>query len=287
MLAVQGPVSPRKIILQIDGSLSHRSELERAISHVRPGTIVHSFDDGPSALEHLTLCGDGRTKPHLVLLSHWLPGEMDGYEVLQKVRALALLRTLPVILVHSDEKQEDVARAQALGASAYMRKPVEKRQYHEFARQIVDESWSEVGPKLTGNHLALSGSALGSPPTMALQTDVASLLHPTDGEQTLLQKVVNFLGWCQDKAEASLDPFQVAFAKACRAHKLTAAQARRSGGSQPLREARRLVVIDLLIEKWPDETLLEEMAALNPTELKRIKARARAKVGPKLDLCRR
>ncbi len=224
--------------------------------------------------------------PNLVLLSRLLPGTMDGYDLLQKVRAFAHLRTLPVIFVHSDDLAEDIARAHELGASAYLRKPVEKGEYPEFARQIFAESWSEAGPKLSLNQLAFSDRALGSSPSMAIQTDVASLLHPADGEHSMLQKVVSFLGWCQDKAEASLDPFQVAFTTACRRHKLTPAQGRRSGGSQPLREARRLVVIDLLIEKWPDETLLEEMAALNQTELKRLKARARAKVGPKLDLGR-
>lgn len=75
--------------------------------------------DGGMALNRI-----GEIKPTLMLLDLGLP-VIDGFQVLQTLRAHALWRKLPIIVLTARHNAEDVRRALALGASDYMVKPFE------------------------------------------------------------------------------------------------------------------------------------------------------------------
>ena len=51
-----------------------------------------------------------------------MPG-IDGFELLSAIRDNPKLRIIPVVVVSSSTNPEDVARAYALGANAYVAKP--------------------------------------------------------------------------------------------------------------------------------------------------------------------
>ena len=117
---------------------------------------------------------------------------------------------------------------------------------------------------------------------MALQNKVAQFFDPSAGEQSIFQRFLGFLDYCKQSALEAQDPFLLSFSQACRRHRLTPTQAMQTGGSHRLLANRRAVQVELIAEGWPDETLAE-MFHLSRTELKRLHAQARAKVGPKLD----
>jgi CheY-like chemotaxis protein len=75
--------------------------------------------DGVGALEYLH---SERTAPELVLLDLHLP-RLDGFEVLERLRADKRTRTLPVVVFSSSQATKDVERARQLGANGYLRKP--------------------------------------------------------------------------------------------------------------------------------------------------------------------
>jgi len=58
----------------------------------------------------------------LVLLDIMMP-EMDGFEVLERMRKDPALRTIPVIMISAVDEIESVARAIELGAADYLPKP--------------------------------------------------------------------------------------------------------------------------------------------------------------------
>ncbi|QPF76297.1 PAS domain S-box protein [Roseateles sp. DAIF2] len=62
--------------------------------------------------------------PALVLLDINLP-EMDGYEVLRRLRADPATRALPVVAVSANAKAEDLARGRAAGFDDYLTKPLD------------------------------------------------------------------------------------------------------------------------------------------------------------------
>lgn len=60
--------------------------------------------------------------PDIALLDLGLPG-MDGYEVLEKVRAHPVLEKLPVIIMTGRSQAHHMTRGLALGADGYVTKP--------------------------------------------------------------------------------------------------------------------------------------------------------------------
>lgn len=90
--------------------------------------------DGAAALDFLLATGqhadrEGAALPRLVLLDINLP-KMDGLEVLRRLRADPRTKLLPIVVLTSSKEEEDILKSYALGANAYVRKPVE---FAEFA----------------------------------------------------------------------------------------------------------------------------------------------------------
>jgi CheY-like chemotaxis protein/HPt (histidine-containing phosphotransfer) domain-containing protein len=72
---------------------------------------------------HSTLAGLAREKPDLLLLDISLP-EMDGIEVLRRIRATPELRSLPVIALTAHAMAGDREKYLALGFDDYVTKPI-------------------------------------------------------------------------------------------------------------------------------------------------------------------
>jgi len=93
--------------------------------------------DGAEALEYL-LGSERRPaleSPALVILDLKLP-KMDGFQVLQKTRAVERLRRLPVVVLTSSDTDEDVVRSYDLGANSYVRKPVAFAAFATAVKQL-------------------------------------------------------------------------------------------------------------------------------------------------------
>jgi CheY-like chemotaxis protein len=81
---------------------------------------------GGDALAYLRGEGEyaGREDPGLILLDLNLPG-ISGREVLALARTDPRLSGIPVAVLTASSVEEDLLRSQALGAVAYLRKPVQ------------------------------------------------------------------------------------------------------------------------------------------------------------------
>ena len=111
----RSPVARTNRVLVIDDDQIARDLLRRVLS--REGFDVVTASGGHEGLE---LARDLR--PSVITLDV-LMSEMDGWSVLQEIRADPVLRETPVVMLTIlDEKQ----RGFALGASAYLTKPVER-----------------------------------------------------------------------------------------------------------------------------------------------------------------
>nr|MBA2451872.1 response regulator [Chloroflexia bacterium] len=75
--------------------------------------------DGNDALEWLR---SSETVPDLVLLDINMAG-LNGFDVLQSLKADPNLKMVPVVMLTSSELTADIARAYELGASGYINKP--------------------------------------------------------------------------------------------------------------------------------------------------------------------
>lgn len=70
-----------------------------------------------------------------MLLDLNLP-KIGGLEVLRRIRSDERTRVLPVVILTSSREEEDVIRCYALGANAYVRKPVDFVEFTSAARTI-------------------------------------------------------------------------------------------------------------------------------------------------------
>ncbi|HUG54742.1 MAG TPA: adenylate/guanylate cyclase domain-containing protein [Vicinamibacteria bacterium] len=102
-------------ILVVDDNEINRDMLSRRLG--REGYIPVSARDGREALERL------HAEPFdLVLLDILMP-EMNGYEVLERMKADVLLRHIPVIMVSALDQIDSVVRCIEIGAEDYLSKP--------------------------------------------------------------------------------------------------------------------------------------------------------------------
>ena len=114
-------------ILFVDDS-EHDAELAiEALKEYNLANEVYVLRDGAEALDYLFRRGKYATRsggePALILLDLKMP-KVDGLEVLRQVKADAVLKSIPVVIMTSSTQESDLARGYALGANAYVVKPV-------------------------------------------------------------------------------------------------------------------------------------------------------------------
>ena len=103
-------------ILIVDDNEDNRYTLSRRLRREGYENLV-AVEDGRQALDLL-----GTQRFDLVLLDVMMPG-MNGYEVLEHVRADNALRHIPVIMISALDEIDSVIRCIELGAEDYLAKP--------------------------------------------------------------------------------------------------------------------------------------------------------------------
>lgn len=118
---MKNPQGPLNIVL-IDDNKDHARILQWVFRKTgRDDMFVH-FGDGMSALEYLQgSVKESVQKPDLIFLDFNLP-MLDGREVLRLLKEGESTRSIPVIVVSSSEREEDIRRAYELGATNYISK---------------------------------------------------------------------------------------------------------------------------------------------------------------------
>jgi DNA-binding response OmpR family regulator len=93
--------------------------------------------DGKSALEAIK-----NDRPDLVLLDIMMP-QIDGWEILKRLRADPSMRDLPIVLLTAKVQEEDIARGWNMGADGYILKPFNPVNLAESLREILSASTEE------------------------------------------------------------------------------------------------------------------------------------------------
>lgn len=107
-------------VLVIDDSRAMRSIIGKFLREL--GCTVHEAASGIDGLVAM-----GQIEPlHLVLLD-WNMPEMDGGELLRRVRADDRFHDVPVMMVTTESEMEQVSIALEAGANEYLMKPFDKQ----------------------------------------------------------------------------------------------------------------------------------------------------------------
>ena len=127
-------------ILLVEDEEAHAELTRRAIRKAGNANRIDVVTDGERALDYLHNRGEYADRsqypiPGLILLDIKLPG-MDGIEVLKKIKEDPVLKSIPVIMLTTSEREEDVAMSYRNYANSYLTKPVGFKEFEERVRQI-------------------------------------------------------------------------------------------------------------------------------------------------------
>lgn len=128
----------KRILLAEDNSRDIELTLA-ALEESRLADVVDVARDGVEALDYLH--GRGRFAgrlpglPAVLLLDIKMP-RLNGLEVLRQVRADPQFKSLPVVMFTSSRQESDLAQCYALGANAYVVKPVNFAEFAAATRQV-------------------------------------------------------------------------------------------------------------------------------------------------------
>lgn len=119
-------------VLIVDDSAAIRKILQRVLvqADVPLGT-VHEAADGVEALAKLHA-----QKVGLILSDINMPN-MDGIELLSKLKADDVFKSVPILMVTTEGSQARVLQALELGAAGYVKKPFTAEQIKEKLAGII------------------------------------------------------------------------------------------------------------------------------------------------------
>jgi two-component system, chemotaxis family, response regulator Rcp1 len=103
--------------------------------------------DGQEAVDYLLRQGNHADnpawrKPDLILLDLNLP-RLTGRDVLRQVRDSPALRLVPVVILSTSSRQEDVAELYTMGANTYIEKPQDFKRFVDVL-QVIQRYWLDT-----------------------------------------------------------------------------------------------------------------------------------------------
>ena len=120
---------------------------------------LNVVENGVEALAYLRRQGryTRAVRPDIVLLDLNLPVK-DGRETLQEIKEDDDLKDIPVVVLTTSSKDEDVLRSYKLHANCYITKPLLFDQFIEVVRRIEDFWFTIVTFPPRNSHAAANGS---------------------------------------------------------------------------------------------------------------------------------
>ena len=124
-------------ILVVDDNDDDVLIIQEAFTQEKLVNVLQVVRDGEEALAYLRRQGKYHDagQPGLVLLDINMP-KKDGLEVLKEIKQDASLRHIPVVMLTTSSRDEDVIRSYSGGACSYITKPVMVEKLREVLKQF-------------------------------------------------------------------------------------------------------------------------------------------------------
>jgi two-component system response regulator len=133
-------MKPAHAILLVEDNPADVEITRRALRESAAPVELIVVRDGQEAVDYLLRQGTHASSatwrlPELILLDLNLP-RLTGREVLECLRATEAFRSVPVVVLTTSNRPEDVRALYAAGANTYIVKPQDFRQFVEVLRTV-------------------------------------------------------------------------------------------------------------------------------------------------------
>ena len=127
-------------ILLVEDNPDHAELTMRALESGNLLNQVAWVKDGEEAVDFLFRRGRyadpaASPRPGLILLDMKLP-KLDGHEVLRRIKADESLRSIPVVMLTTSDRQDEIAESYRAGANSFVTKPVRFSDFVERVRTV-------------------------------------------------------------------------------------------------------------------------------------------------------
>lgn len=127
----------QNIIVMVEDDEGHATLIQKNLRRAGINNQIVVLKDGQAALDffYANPTPDILHKKILVLLDLNLP-EIDGYEVLRRLKTEASTKRIPVIVLTTTDFPREVDRCYELGCNVYITKPVEYDHFVEVIHKL-------------------------------------------------------------------------------------------------------------------------------------------------------
>lgn len=118
--------------LVVEDSPTMRQLIVFALKRIKGVNIVEA-DDGVDALKKM----QNAPKPFDIVLTDINMPIMDGLKLVKRLRDDAVYKAVPIVIITTEGAAEDRARGLALGANAYITKPIQAQVVIDQVKQLL------------------------------------------------------------------------------------------------------------------------------------------------------
>ena len=123
-------MNKKKKIIVVDDDEIHLTALEFILQNEYE---VYKMKSGNEVLSYLI---NAKLVPDLILLDILMPN-IDGWEVLKRIKAISFLRKIPVVYITSIDEEDKKERAYEMGISDYITKPYDMAVLQKKIKDII------------------------------------------------------------------------------------------------------------------------------------------------------
>jgi signal transduction histidine kinase/DNA-binding NarL/FixJ family response regulator len=159
---VTGYDGPRRTVLVVDDIEANRAPLVHFLGGL--GFQVREAENGEVAVHSVQA-----HRPDLVLMDRVMP-VMDGAEAIRRLRGMADLRELPIVVVSANASAADQQESLALGANGFLPKPVDFGRLLPEIERLLGLTWQRNAAEAPADGIPATPAPLVAPPPAELDT---------------------------------------------------------------------------------------------------------------------
>lgn len=122
-------------ILLVEDDPGHARLIEKNLRRSNIMNEIINVTDGQKAVDFLFGLDGKKPSPLLILLDLNIP-ELDGYQVLKRIKADDRTKKIPVVILTSTDDDREIKKCYELGCNVYVTKPVDYEKFADAIRKL-------------------------------------------------------------------------------------------------------------------------------------------------------